>query len=93
MPRIDPDAKPETLTFRIAPALKTALAETAERESKPVGEILRERVERARRRAFEAEARRQSLEAEAAARNPHSDEAAVMRALAAELGESADEWR
>jgi len=97
MPRTGPDAKPETLTFRIAPALKTAFAEIAERESKPVGELLRElvreRVERARRRAFEAEARRQSLEAEAAARNPHSDEAAVMRALAAELGESADEWR
>ncbi len=53
----------------------------------------------ARRRAFEAEARRQCLEANAAARDPDSDEAAVMRELAAvmreleaNLAEFADEW-
>jgi hypothetical protein len=44
------------------------------------------------RRAFEAEARRQCLEVNAAARDPDSDEAAVMRELEASLAEFADEW-
>jgi hypothetical protein len=37
-------SKAETVTFRIDPALKAAFAEIAERESKPVGELLRELV-------------------------------------------------
>jgi predicted transcriptional regulator len=91
----DTSPKAETVTFRIDPELKAALAEIAQRESKPVGQLLRElvreRVEQKRRRAFEAEARRQSLEAAAVARDPDSDEAAVMRGLDADLEESTDE--
>ena len=97
MPKTALPNKAGTLTFRIEPALKAALARIAEQEAKPVGEVLRElvraRVERRRRRAFEAEARRQSLEAAAAARNPNSDEAAMLRWLDASLADLADEWK
>jgi hypothetical protein len=97
MPRTTLPNKAGTLTFRIEPALKAALAKIAEQEAKPVGEVLRElvraRVERRRRRAFETEAHRQSLEAAAAARNPNSDEAAMLRWLDANLADLADEWK
>jgi hypothetical protein len=67
------------------------------REHKPIGEVLRElvreRVERKRRRAFEREARRQSSAAAALASDPNSDEAAVMRELEADLAEFTDEWK
>lgn len=90
-----PQTSAETVTFRIDPALKAALAELAEAESKPVGallrELVRERVEQQRRRAFEAEARRQSRLIAAAARDPDSDEAAVMRELEASFDEFARE--
>ncbi len=93
MPRISA----ETVTFRIDPALKAALAALAEEESKPLGallrELVRERLAQKRRREFEAEARRQSLEAAAAARDPDSDEAAVMGELEAHLDELAHEWK
>jgi hypothetical protein len=89
--------KVETVTFRIDSALKTAFAQIAAEESKPVGELLRElvrdRVERKARREFEAEARRQSLEAAAAAQDPRGDEAAVLRELEAELEGFSDEWK
>ncbi len=89
--------KVETVTFRIDAVLKTAFAQIAAEESKPLGELLRElvrdRVERSARREFEAEARRQSLEAAAAAQDPRSDEAAVMRELEAELEGFSDEWK
>ncbi len=89
--------KVETVTFRIDSALKTAFAQIAAEESKPVGELLRElvrdRVEGKVRREFEAEARRQSFEAAAAAQDPRSDEAAVLRELKAELEEFSDEWK
>jgi hypothetical protein len=97
MPRTTPLPKAETFTFRIEPALKTAFTKIAGEEGKPVGvllrELVRDRVERRRRRAFEAEARRQSLEAAAAARDPGSDEAAMLRWLDASLAELADEWK
>ncbi len=97
MPRTATDPKADTLTFRIPPALKADLAAIAETEAKPIGALLRElvheRVAREQRRRFEAEARRQSLEASAVARDPKSDEAAVMRELDAELNEFGDEWR
>jgi uncharacterized membrane protein len=90
-------ANAETVTFRIDSVLKTAFAKIAAEESKPVGELLRElvreRVEQKARREFEAEARRQSLEAAAAARDPGSDEAAVMREMEAELEEFSEEWK
>ena len=97
MARTTLEPKDETVTFRIAPALKAAFAELAEQERKPLGELLREmvreRVEQKRRREFEAEARRQCLEINAAAHDPNSDEAAVMRELDAELEELRDEWK
>jgi len=89
--------KVETVTFRIDSVLKTAFAQIAAEESKPVGELLRElvrdRVERKARREFEAEARRQSLEAATAAQDPRSDEAAVLRELEAELEGLSDGWK
>jgi hypothetical protein len=87
----------ETVTFRVDSVLKTAFAEIAAEESKPVAELLRElvreRVARKARRQFEAEARRQSLEAAAVSQDPRSDEAAVMGELEAELEEFSDEWK
>jgi hypothetical protein len=89
--------KVETVTFRIDSALKTAFAQIAAEESKPVGELLhelvRDRVERKVRREFAAEARRQSLEAAAAAQDQRNDEAAVLRELEAELEGFSDEWK
>lgn len=97
MPRSIPPAKAETLTFRVEPSLKHALIKVASEERKPVGQLLRElvreRVERRRRRAFETEALRQSREAATAARNPNSDEAAMLRWLDANLDTLADEWK
>jgi hypothetical protein len=95
MARTSLESKDETVTFRIAPALKAAFAEIAEQEQKPVGELLREmireRVEFAERSAFEAEARRQSLLLAKAARDPNSDEAAIMGELDANFDEFARE--
>jgi hypothetical protein len=97
MPRTSAVPKIETLTFRLEPRLKAALARIARDEHKPVGELLRElvreRVSRRQRRAFESEAHRQSLAAAALAQDPASDEAAVMRELEADLAEFANEWR
>jgi predicted transcriptional regulator len=91
------ETKVEMVTVRLDPALKADLAELAKQESKAMGELLRElireHVARKRRQEFDAEAHRQSLEAAAAARDPHSDEAQVMRELDIELGEFADEWK
>jgi len=90
------DANTEVITVRIPPSLKAAFAQIAAEEAKPVGELLRDlmrqRVKQKERREFEAEARRQSLEIAAAARDPHSDEAAVMRELEADLEEFGKEW-
>lgn len=89
--------KVEMVTVRLDPALKAELAEVAKRESKAMGELLRElireRVARRKRQDFEAEAHRQSLQAAAAARDPNSDEARVMHELEADLEEFADEWK
>jgi hypothetical protein len=97
MPHAGAALKAEILTFRIDPSLKREVTRIARTERKPVGELLRElvqeRVDRKRRQAFEAEARRQSLLLAAAARDPNSDEAAVMRELDANLEEFAREWK
>lgn len=97
MTAITTEPKVEMVTVRLDPALKADLAELAKRESKAMGELLRElirdHVARKKRQEFEAEAHRQSLEAAAAARDPKSDEAQVMRELDLELGEFADEWK
>jgi len=97
MPHAGSALKAEILTFRIDPSLKREVTRIARTERKPVGELLRElvqeRVDRKRRREFEAEARRQSLECAAAARDPNSVEAAVMRELEANFEEFAREWK
>jgi hypothetical protein len=91
MPRTTTEPKQDVITFRISPDLKAAFTQIAEQEAKPVGEVLRElvrdRVEQQRRREFEAEARRQSLLLAELARDPDSDEAAVMRELDANFDE------
>lgn len=93
MARTSSDPKGDVITFRVSPSLKTALAEVAERESKPVGELLRELVRAGLARVppadFEAEARRQSMIIAKAAGDPNSDEAAIMRELEANCAESA----
>ncbi|MGH7340788.1 MAG: ribbon-helix-helix protein, CopG family [Candidatus Rokuibacteriota bacterium] len=85
------------MTFRVDPALKAELTRLAAKDDKPLGELLRElareRVERERRREFEAEARRQSLAIAERARDPSTDEHALMRELEAELAEPGDEWK
>jgi hypothetical protein len=97
MPRTTTDPKADSLTFRIPAALKADFAAIAEKEAKPVGELLRElirdRIKQERRREFEAEARRQCELINAAAQDPNSDEAAIMRELDAHLDSLADEWK
>ena len=97
MPRTGTVLKAEIITFRVDSSLKREVSRIARAERKPVGELLRElvqeRVDRKRRLAFEAEARRQSLLVAAVARDPNSDEAAVMRELEANLDEFAREWK
>ena len=92
-----PTAKGDTVTFRIDPGLKAELANVAGRHHQSLGELLRnlarDRVALEHRHAFEAEARRQSLEAAAAARDPHSDEHAVMHELESDLEAIDDEWK
>ena len=93
------DTRETTFNFRLDPALKTAFTEAAEADRKPAAELLRrfmrDYVEQKQRRAFEAEARRQALAIAARARDPKSDEHAVMRELDAELdGDAfANEWK
>jgi hypothetical protein len=91
------ETKTETVTFRIEAALKDELAELAETEHKPVGELLRDlvkqRVKQRKRLAFEAEARRQCEILNAAAQDPNSDEAQVMRELEAHFAEVMREWK
>lgn len=95
MARTSTDAKADIITVRVPPALKAALAEIAEQEAKPVGELLREliqqRVKEKERREFEAEARRQSLLLAELAKDPNSDEAQILRELDANFDEFARE--
>jgi hypothetical protein len=93
MARTSAEPNADIITFRIPPALKTALAEIARQEAMPVGELLRElireRIRQKERRDFEAEAQRQSIILAKAAEDPNSDEAAVMRELDANFDEFA----
>ena|SRR5579863_2090415 len=85
----------EMVTFRMDRRLKTAIADIAEEEAKPLGELLRElvhdRVEARRRREFAAEARRQSLLLAETARQPAGEEAAIMKELDANFDQFARE--
>ena len=85
----------DTFTFRLDPALKLALAQSAAEEHKQPAELLRELVRdylaRKQRQAFELEARRQC--AELNARAGDSDEARIMGEFDAGLEGLAAEWR
>ena len=89
------DTKTETITFRLDASLKDEFAGLAEKENKPVGELLRElvreHIKQRKRREFEAEARRQCEALNAAAADPNSDEAQIMRELDANFDEFARE--
>lgn len=97
MPRSTPVPEADTVTFRVDPALKAELIRLAHQNDKSVGEFLRglarNRVEQERRREFEAEAHRQSLAIAERARDPSTDEYAIMREMEAELADLADDWK
>lgn len=89
MPRASQHPKDTSFNLRIDPALKAAFTAATEAEDKPAAQVVRDfmraYVKQRERRAFAAEARRQSLEAAKAARDPRSDEFAVMQEIDAEL--------
>jgi len=97
MARTTADPKADTFTFRLAPAMKAALAKSAAQEHKQPAELMRELVRdhiaRRERQAFNEEARRQCLTINALAKDPDSDEAQVAREMEADLEAFADEWR
>jgi predicted DNA-binding protein len=97
MPRTTNELKADILTFRLPPTLKADLAALAEKEAKPVGEVLRElireRIKQEERREFEAEARRACEVLNAAAQDPNSDEAQIQRELDANFDDLARGWK
>jgi hypothetical protein len=97
MSRTTTEAKADSLTYRITPALKADLAALAAKREKPIGEFLRElirdRLKQEERRKFEEEARRACEVLNAAARDPSSDEAQILRELEANFEEFAREWK
>jgi predicted transcriptional regulator len=96
MKRLDKRDKADTVTFRLDFALKRELTQLAEHSGQSLGELLRdmarERVAQERRQAMHAEARRQSMAIAERARDPNTDEYAMMRELEAEVANIADEW-
>ena len=99
MPRVSQHPKDSSFNLRIDPALKAAFTAATETEDKPAAQVLRDfmraYVKQRERRAFEAEARRQSLVIAERARDPNSDEYAVMREIEAEYDRDdfAGEWK
>jgi hypothetical protein len=99
MRRTSSTPKGETFTFRLEPALKEALARSAAdahmQPAELVRELVRDHVAGKERHAFEVEARRQSQAVAQRARDPHNDEAQVMREIDAglERDDFADEWK
>jgi hypothetical protein len=89
MPRTTQHPKETSFNLRIDPNLKAAFRAATEAEDKPAAQVVRDfmraYVKQRERRAFEAEARRQSLLIAEAARDPNSDETAVMREIDADL--------
>jgi predicted DNA-binding protein len=90
------DDPKQPLNFRLGRTYKEALDRLAEQQDKPVGQLVREVVEDyvagQARAAWEAEARRTAVQLGEAARDPSSDEAAMLRCLEANLEEFAEEW-
>ena len=99
MPRTSQHPKDTSFNLRIDAALKTAFTAATGAEDKPAAQVLRDfmraYVKQRDRRTFEAEARRQLLEAAATARDPNSDEYAVMREIEAafDCDDFRDEWK
>jgi hypothetical protein len=91
MPRTSTHPKDTSFNMRIDPALKSSFTKATEAADVPAAQVLRDfmraYVRQSERRAFEVEARRQSREAAALARDPNSDEHAVMREIDAELAD------
>jgi hypothetical protein len=89
--------KKQVFSFQLDPAMKAAFAASAaaaqKRPAELLRELMREHIAGTQRRAFEEEASRQRLAFQAYAREPHSDEAQVMRECEAELEAFAQEWR
>jgi hypothetical protein len=96
MPRASQHPKETSFNLRIDSGLKAAFTKAAESEDKPAAQVVRDfmraYVKRLERRTFEAEARRQSREAAELARDPSSDEYAVMREIEADL-ENESFWK
>ncbi len=88
-PRTTQHPKETSFKLRIDSHLKAAFTAAAEAEGMLAADVVRDfmraYVKQRERRAFEIEARRQSLLIAEAARDPNSDEAAVMREIGAEL--------
>ena len=99
MPRTSLHPKETSFNLRIDPVLKAAFTAATGAEDKPAAQVIRDfmraYVKQRDRRAFEAEARRHSLEAAVVARDPSSDEHAVMREIEAALDSDdfGDEWK
>lgn len=91
MPRTSSHPKAETFNFRIDPGLKAAFTAATEADARPAADVLRDLmrlyVKRRERRAFEVEARRQSALIAERAKDPKSDEYAVLQELDALLDE------
>ena len=89
MPRSSHHPKETSFNFRIEPTLKAAFTAAAEAEDRPAAQVLRDfmraYVKRRERRIFEAEAQQQSLLIAEAARDPNSDEYAVMKEIEAQF--------
>ena len=89
MPRITQHPKETSFNMRIDAKLKEAFTKAAEAQDRPAAQVVRSFmrafVRRTERRSFEIEARRQSLEAAQLARDPESDEYAVMREIEFDL--------
>jgi len=77
--------------LRLDPALKSAFAAATEPEDKPAAQVIRDfmraYVKQRECRTFEDAARRQSQAAAKAAADPDSDEAQVLREIAADLAD------
>ncbi len=88
MPRPSQRPKETSFNLRIDLALKAAFTAATEAADKPAAQVVRDfmraYVKHHERRAFEAEARRQSLLIAERSRDPNSDEARVMREIAAD---------
>lgn len=99
MSRATTHPKEATFNLRIDPVLKAEFSAATEAEDKPAAQVLREFMRRyvaeRARAAYIAEAGRQSRAIAERAKDPTSDEYAVMRELEAELDADhfADSWK